>query len=99
MVHRVVELERGTVVGARVVVVAGRAVVVVTPARVVVVAAARVVGVAAGVGLVTDVGVPAATAGDASPPPMWKVISTVLERTSTLARLGGMVSGAVPATT
>lgn len=100
MVHLVVELDGGTVVVARVVVVAGRAVVVVEPARVVVVAPARVVAVARGVVVDVDVGDPTAGEADASPaPPMWKVTSTVLERTSLFASLGGMVSGAVPATT
>ena len=100
MVHLVVELEGGTVVDARVVVVAGRAVVVVALALVVVGAPARVVAVAPDAVLVVDVGVPAATAGDpSSAAPMWNVISSVLERTSMLAWLGGMVSGAVPATT
>lgn len=87
-------------VAARVVGVAGRAVVVVAPGRVVVVAPARVVVVAPGVVLDVDVGVPTAGEADASPEaPMWKVTSTVLERTSLFAWLGGMVSGAVPATT
>ena len=94
------------VVAGRVVVVAGRVVVVagatvVAAARVVVVAPRAVVVVAPTLVLdvVDDEASVGATAGPVPVPPMWNVTSIVLDSTSMLACDGGMVSGAVPATT